>query len=111
METLSAKPTEQEGPELLVVDGRRAEVYAIPLGAARLVLARGQSGGVLGCGAIDPAPLGRLGIAAARVRPTGGPSIAGAEDLLAGEVREANDAARALGVVPGMSGREALRRL
>ena len=46
METLSAKPTEQEGPELLVVDGRRAEVYAIPLGPARLVLARGQSGGV-----------------------------------------------------------------
>jgi uncharacterized protein YunC (DUF1805 family) len=89
----------------------KAQFHVVPLGPAKLVLAVTAAGGVLACGAVDPAPLGRLGIPAARVRPTRGPSVADAEDLLAAEVTEANDAARARGVTPGLSGREALERL
>ena len=59
----------------------------------------------------DPAALERFGIPAARVRPTTGNSISSLEDLLAGEVREANAPAQALGIVVGMRGRDAFARL
>jgi uncharacterized protein YunC (DUF1805 family) len=94
----------------VMVDGRPLDVSVVPLGPASLVLARTPTG-VLACGAIDPVPLGRLGIAAARVRPTRGPSVTDLEDLLAGEVTEANSAAKDRGVSVGMSGREAVALL
>lgn len=86
-------------------------VVTVPLGAASLVLALTADGGVLGCGAIDPAPLGRFGIAAARVRPTTGPSVATGADLLAGVVTEANALAQERGVVVGMAGDAAVALL
>ena len=93
--------------EQTTVEGRSAEVVVLPIGPVNLVYARTERG-ILACGAIDPAALQRFGVAAARVRPTTGDSIGGLADLLAGEVREANAAAQALGVQPGMSGRAAL---
>lgn len=87
------------------------QVVTVPLGAASIVLAVTADGGVLGCGAVDPGPLGRLGIPAARVRPTTGPSVANAADLFAGVVTEANAPAQARGVVDGMTGEAALSLL
>ncbi len=96
--------------EHTVVEGRAAEVVVLPIGPVSLVYARTERG-VLACGAINPAALERFGVAAARVRPTTGSSITSLSDLLAGEVREANPAALALGIEPGMSGREAFAKL
>ena len=75
-----------------------------------LVFAIGERG-PLGCGAIDARALQRFGYPAARVRPTTGSSIGTLDDLLGGEVKEANPDATALGVAVGMSGRAALERL
>ena len=95
-------------PRRIEIEGKRITVHSIPLGSANLVFAQTEHG-ILACGAIDPAALQRFGLATARVKPTRGPSISNVDDLLAGEVREANEAATALGVKVGMSGREVLR--
>jgi|GEM_PF-720885 len=96
--------------EWTTVEGRAAEVLVLPIGPVSLVYARTERG-LLACGAIDPAALERFGIPAARVRPTTGNSIGSLDDLLAGEVREANAPAQALGIVAGMRGRDAFARL
>jgi quinol monooxygenase YgiN/uncharacterized protein YunC (DUF1805 family) len=95
-------------PRTLEIEGKRVTLHSIPLGPANLVFVQTQRG-ILACGAIDPAALQRFGLPTARVKPTCGPLIANLDDLLAGEVREANEAAGALGVRIGMTGREALR--
>ena len=94
-------------PRRLEIEGKLVTVHSIPLGPANLVFVQTERG-ILACGAIDPAALQRFGLPTARVKPTRGPSIANLDDLLAGEVREANDAAVALGVKPGLTGRQAL---
>jgi len=86
---------------------KEAEGFVIPLGPANLVFAKAGRG-LVGCGAIDVAALERFGYPAARVRPADGPSIRDLDDLLAGTVVLANGPATALGVVPGMTGKEAL---
>ncbi len=96
--------------EQTLVEGRAAEVVVLPLGPVSLVYAR-TAKGILACGAIDPAALERFGIAAARVRPTTGGSIGSLDDLLDGEVREANAPAQALGICAGMTGRAAWAKL
>ncbi|HQF39547.1 MAG TPA: DUF1805 domain-containing protein [Opitutaceae bacterium] len=96
--------------EQATVEGRSAEIVVMPLGPVSLVYVRTERG-LLACGAIDPAALEKFGIAAARVKPATGGSIGGVDDLLAGEVREANGPAQALGIHPGMTGRAALARL
>ncbi|MBT8224727.1 MAG: YunC family protein [Dactylosporangium sp.] len=93
------------------VNERRVTVHIVPLGQIRLVLATTDRGGVLGCGAIDAGALDRFGIPAARVRAGAGGSIASLDDLLAGTVSEANEAASARGVTLAMPGREALALL
>lgn len=90
-------------------EGRQVLVDVLPLGRVNLVYAQTQKG-LLACGAIDPGALEKFGIAAARVKPAG-ESVATFEDLLAGTVREANEAARLRGIAVGMTGREALTRL
>lgn len=86
------------------------EVVVMPIGPVNLVYAKAQHG-ILACGAIDPAALEKFGIAAARVKPTRGNSIGNFDDLVAGEVREANATAQKLGIVVGMPGRDALKKL
>jgi uncharacterized protein YunC (DUF1805 family) len=81
--------------------------YVLPLGPVNLVWVVAAHG-LLGCGAIDVAALGKFGYPAARVRPTGSDSIATLADLLSGMVKEVNPAAECLGVRTGMEGKEAL---
>jgi uncharacterized protein YunC (DUF1805 family) len=94
-------------PRQVEVDGKRVTVHSISLGSVNLVFVQTERG-ILACGAIDPAALQRFGLPTARVKPTRGTSITSLDDLLAGEVREANEAAAALGVKPGLTGRQAL---
>jgi len=68
--------------------------------------------GLVGCGAFDVLALEKFGYPAAKVTTASGtPSIAGIDDLLSGEIIVANGPAKKLGVLPGMSGREALELL
>jgi uncharacterized protein YunC (DUF1805 family) len=96
--------------EVRAIDGRQVQVVVAPIGSVSLVYARTEKG-LLTCGAIDPAALTKFGIPAARVRPGASPSIASFEDLLGGIVREANEPARALGIVEGLKGADALAKL
>jgi len=84
-----------------------AEGYVIPLGPANLVVVVAKRG-MVGCGAFDVVALEKFGYPAARVKPTRDSSIATLEDLLLGEIKDANAAAAKLGVKVGMSGKEAL---
>ncbi|HOT93894.1 MAG TPA: YunC family protein [Methanoregulaceae archaeon] len=95
--------------EEILVGGRTARAWVVPAGPVNLVFAIGARG-LLGCGAIDPGAFQRFDYPAARVRSTTGPSVRTVEDLLDGEVTEANGAAQALGVTVGISGRTALSR-
>ncbi|MDD1719097.1 MAG: YunC family protein, partial [Methanoregulaceae archaeon] len=93
----------QKTVKLLHSDGTG---YVIPAGPVNLVNIIARLG-MVGCGAFDVSALNNFGYPAARVRPATGNSVATLDDLLGGIVREANDAAGALGVRVGMSGREA----
>ncbi|HOO54612.1 MAG TPA: YunC family protein [Methanothrix sp.] len=84
-----------------------AEGYVIPLGPANLVVVVTKRG-MIGCGAFDVEALDKFEYPAARVKPTRGSSIANVEDLLAGEIKDANSAAEKLGVRAGMSGKDGL---
>ena len=96
--------------EEILLEGRPARAFVVPAGPVNLVFVASERG-LLGCGAIDPGALQRFGYPAARVRPTTGLSVRTVDDLLDGEVTEANEAARALGVTVGMTGRAALARI
>jgi uncharacterized protein YunC (DUF1805 family) len=96
--------------ERIQLINKEADGYVIPLGPVNLVNVVTDVG-MVGCGAFDVAALDKFGYPAARVKPTGGDSIATIGDLLAGEVKDANEAATRLGVKIGMSGREALERM
>jgi uncharacterized protein YunC (DUF1805 family) len=86
---------------------KQAEGYVVPLGPVNLVFVITDAG-MVGCGAFDVLALDKFSYPAARVKPTTGPSISTIDDLLAGEIKDANSAAAKRGVVAGMSGREAL---
>ena len=81
--------------------------YVLPLGPVNLVWVVAGNG-LLGCGAIDVAALGKFGYPAARVKPASGDAIVTLDDLLLGVVKEANSEAERLGVRTGMEGKEAL---
>lgn len=81
--------------------------YVLPLGPVNMVWAVARAG-LVGCGAIDVAALGRFGYPAARAGPGQGSAITDLRDLLSGVIREVNPQAGLLGVRIGMSGREAL---
>lgn len=86
----------------LVVNGTTVPAFEIELPGAPLLLAKGRNGYVM-CGYLDMATADRLGQAAAIVR-----GVASLEQLLEKPVTDASVKARALGVSPGMSGRDAL---
>ena len=85
-------------------EGKGFVIAIGPVNLVGVVAARG----LLGCGAFDVTALEKFGYAAARVRPSGGPSITTISDLLEGIVKDANADARGLGVAVGMTGKEAL---
>ena len=86
---------------------KEATGFVLPAGPVSLVYAITDRG-LIACGLIDVSVLDRFNFPAARLKARGKPLIASVEDLLDGEVKEANASAQALGVKPGMSGREAL---
>lgn len=87
-----------------------ADGYVIPFGKFNMVYAKTENG-MIGCGMFDVYALDRYQYPAARVRPGKGDSITSLMDLFEGIVKDANLAARALGIEDGMSGKEALERL
>jgi uncharacterized protein YunC (DUF1805 family) len=81
--------------------------YVLPLGPVNLVWVIARKG-LIGCGAIDVAALGKFEYPAARVRPAVGTMITTLDDLLSGIIKEVNPTAERLGVRAGMKGKEAL---
>ena len=96
--------------EKVQLANKQADGYVIPLGPVNLVNVVTDVG-MVGCGAFDVAALDNFDYPAARVKATTGSSISTIDDLLVGEVKDANTAADKLGVKVGMSGREALDRM
>lgn len=91
----------------VLLAGKEGDGYVLPLGPVKLVMVTTDIG-MVGCGAFDVAALDRFGYPAARVKSATGAPIATIDDLLAGIIKDANAAAAKLGVVEGMSGKEAL---
>jgi uncharacterized protein YunC (DUF1805 family) len=84
--------------------------YEIPLGPLRLVFISTDTG-LVGCGAFDVMALDRFGYPAARAKPVMSGVIATLDDLMEGEIRDANQNASARGIRKGMPVREALSYL
>ncbi|MEA2035811.1 MAG: YunC family protein [Euryarchaeota archaeon] len=90
---------------------KNAQGYVIPIGPVNLVFVKTDTG-MAGCGAFDVLALEKFGYPAAKVKATSGTtSITDIDDLLSGEIVVANGPAKKLGVLLGMSGREALELL
>ena len=92
------------------IGGKTAQGYEIPVGPVNLVFATTGSA-LIGCGLIDPMVFDKFSYPAARLKASKGPLIVTLDDLLAGEVREANAMALQRGVTVGMSGRDALEKM
>ncbi len=92
------------------LSGGMATGYVLKAGPVSIVVVIAGKG-MVGCGAFDVAALGRFGYPAVRARSCDGKPISSIAELLSAEVWDVNEPARALGVVGGMSGREALEIL
>ena len=89
--------------ETLNIDGRDFRVDEIPvMGTTKLLLIQG-SHGMLGCGYVSLGAAEKFGHALAIVK-----GVASYDDMLVAKVCDVSSAAAALGVKPGMTGREAL---
>jgi uncharacterized protein YunC (DUF1805 family) len=93
--------------ETIQLKNSEATGYVIPIGPVNLVWVIAQKG-LVGCGAFDVKALEKFGYPAARVRAVRSPSVTTLDDLLSGEISEANAGAKDLGVRVGMTGKEAL---
>lgn len=91
--------------EIFSVDGREVEGFVVPCGPFNIVGIKTDKG-LVGCGAFDVGLLDKFSYPAARIS-----GVATCEDLLKGEIREANQAAQALGIRQGMTGRQAVSLL
>jgi len=97
--------------ENITVGGTVFVCSVIPAGPVNIVFAANENG-LVGCGAIDVVALAGFGYAAARIRPPDGQtSVATADDLLRGIIKEANVPAEKKGIRVGMTGEEALALL
>ena len=96
--------------EKFTVNGKSVDGYEIPIGPVKLVNVVSDKG-MIGCGAFDVAALDKFSYPAARVKGKEGKSIGSVEDLLGAVIREANQHATKLGVVPDMPVEEALKLL
>ncbi len=91
--------------EKIHIDGQEADGYLIPLPSCNLVfITKGNS--LLACGAVDAMAMDKFNVPTATIS-----GVATVDDLLNGEVKAVNKAAEALGVAPGLSGRDALAKL
>lgn len=79
--------------------------YCFSLGQANLIFVKTLSG-IVGCGFFDLEIFSQKNIAAAKV--TG---IASIEELLAGKISAITPQAKELGLEPGMTGEEAVRKM
>ncbi len=86
-----------------------AEGYVVDFGPVSLVFAKTDKGTV-GCGIFDIETFQKFHFAAAKAKGSAGP-IKNIEDLLEAEIVAVNEAAKALGVETGMTGREALEKM
>ena len=92
--------------ETLDIDGHGFRADEIPvMGTTKLLLIQGPRG-MLGCGYVSLGAAEKFGHALAIVK-----GVASYDDMLAAGVQEVSSAAAALGVQPGMTGREALVRM
>ena len=89
----------------IAIDGAAYDAASIRLGAAPLLVICGGRG-ALGCGYLNVETAGKLGYPLAIVTGVGD-----FDAMLQASVRLVSPAAAALGVAPGMSGREALKLL
>jgi len=97
--------------EKITIGGEEFICSVIPAGPVNIVFAANDSG-LVGCGAIDVNALAGFGYAAARIRPPDGQtSVATADDLMRGVIKEVNPVAEEKGVRIGMTGAEALALL
>lgn len=96
--------------ESISLEQGRAEGHVSPIGPVNLVWVTTPNG-MIACGAFDVAALEKFHYPAARMKGANGKVIASVEDLLEGEVREANAFAKAKGIEAGMTGRAALGKL
>ncbi len=81
------------------------EKYHIPL-QSPLLLIKTKKGGILGCGYLSVDTFNRTGEPGAIVR-----GVNTHDDMLKAKVVAASEAARSLGIEPGMTGEEALQRM
>lgn len=86
------------------------EAFTIPLGLVNIVFIATDKG-MVGCGAFDVKALDKFGYPAARVKPSQRDIIETINDLLAGTIKDVNNAAKELGIVEGMAVKEALELL
>lgn len=90
----------------MTVDGTEFRGDCIELAqGGKILLIQGKRG-MLGCGYVSVAAADKFGHALAVVS-----GVASYADMLAAKVGAASTAAAALGVVPGMTGREALQKM
>ncbi len=91
--------------EVVDINGKKALGVRIPLDRAPLILIKGEKGFLM-CGLLNVEAADALNMACARVS-----GVKNFEEILKKPVVEVSQAAKALGVEPGMSGREALMRM
>ena len=81
------------------------EAYRIPNVNATILLVKAPHG-ALGCGYFDVNTANKCGDVMAVVR-----GVASFDDMMNAEVQEVSEKAAELGVIPGISGREALEKM
>lgn len=104
----------------LSIPEARQQILETPYGQALGSSYRWQGGqycaihtarGFIGCGIYDVETAGEFGIAVAIAKGTPQRPLCEPEDLYQAEIVEASEPARKLGIVPGMTGMEALQKL
>lgn len=91
--------------ETIFLDGSQFDGYAIPSGNTFILVIKAKNG-LLGCGYISLDTAERVGDAVAIVS-----GVKNFDDMLNAQVKSVSSAAAKLGVVPGMSGRDALLKM
>jgi uncharacterized protein YunC (DUF1805 family) len=91
--------------DTIILDGNQFEGYAIPSGNTFILVIKAKNG-FLGCGYISLETAEKVGDAVAIVS-----GVKSFDDMLNAQVKSVSSAAAKLGVVPGMSGRDALLKM